>query len=292
MGICPIITTYSPPNTPSTILYAPEFHAILQHKFAAGRYIRPFSQKELKNLIGPFQTSPLTIILKPGKPGKFRLVQNFSYPRTPAHGVSSISSSINSDHFPCTWGTFTVVCLLISRLPPGSQAAVRDVKEVYRTIPTHPDQWPGMVIWLSNDSDLFALDMRDSFGLASGGGCYGVVADAGTDIVRAWGIGPISKWVDDHIFFRILKHFREEYNARRAAWAADIRKMVGVSMMEESYGTGAHSCPMTVQKSLTRICPAASLITLPHPPGMYIFPHRHATATDGNNSAHTKSTIS
>lgn len=34
-------------------------------------------------------------------------------------------------------------------------------------------------------------------------GVYGLVADAGVDILRAAGLGPLTKWVDDHIFFRI-----------------------------------------------------------------------------------------
>lgn len=227
LGIRPITTTFTPPNTPSTTQYASEFQAILQHEFTAGRYVGPFTQKELEEIIGPFQTSPLSIIPKPGRPGKFRLVQNFSHPHNPTHGISSINSSIQSDTFPCTWGTFTIVCLLIARLPPGSQAAVRDVKEAYRTIPTRPDQWPGMVVRLTNETDSFAVDLRNSFGLASGGGCYGRAADAGTDIMRAWGIGPVSKWVDDHIFFRILRQFREEYNVRRSMWAAEIQKNGG-----------------------------------------------------------------
>ena len=37
---------------------------------------------------------------------------------------NTINSHINSDLFPCTWGTFSTVALLVARLPPGSQASV------------------------------------------------------------------------------------------------------------------------------------------------------------------------
>jgi hypothetical protein len=96
--------------------------------------------------------------------------------------IPSINSAINSDHFPCTWGSFSVISLLLFRLPPGSQAAVRDAKEAYRTIPIKPSQWPGIVVRLQGE-DRFAIDTRNCFGLASGAGCYGRIGDAGTQIM-------------------------------------------------------------------------------------------------------------
>jgi hypothetical protein len=41
------------------------------------------------------------------------------------------------------------------------------------------------------------------------------------------GIGSISKWVDDHIFFRIKRRFLAEYNLRRKQWARDITENGG-----------------------------------------------------------------
>jgi hypothetical protein len=45
--------------------------------------------------------------------------------------------------------------------------------------------------------------------------------------MRSRGIGPISKWVDDHIFFRIKRRFLAEYNLRRKQWARDITENGG-----------------------------------------------------------------
>jgi hypothetical protein len=39
-----------------------------------------------------------------------------------------------------------------------------------------------------------------SFGLGPSAGVYGACADAANDIMRAEGIGPIIKWVDDWVF--------------------------------------------------------------------------------------------
>ena len=76
------------------------------------------------------------------------------------------------------WGTFSTVALLITHLPPGSQASVRDVAEAYRTIPVLPSQWPGLVIRLEAQDQY----VYNNFGFISGSGAYGRLADAGADI--------------------------------------------------------------------------------------------------------------
>ena len=129
----------------------------------------------------------------------------------------SINSNIDSHDFPCTWGTFSTVCLIIHRLPPGSQASIRDVSEAYRTIPVHHRQWPGLVVRLKEENS-FVANINNNFGLTSAGGAHGMLADAGTDIMRVNGIGPVSKWVDDHIFFRIPHPHLITYNAKRQSW--------------------------------------------------------------------------
>lgn len=78
-----------------------------------------------------------------------------------------------------------------------------------------------MVVRLSGD-DSFAIDIRNGFGLASSGGGFEYIAKPGTQIMRANGIGPIARWVDDHILFRIRKEYMDAYNKRRKEWAADI----------------------------------------------------------------------
>jgi hypothetical protein len=106
------------------------------------------------------------------------------------------------------------MALCIARLPPGSQAAARDEAEAYRTIPLHPSQWNGTVVRIGDDA--FNLDSCLSFGLAPSAGIYGACADAANDIMRAEGIGPIIKWVDDRIFFRIPKAALADVNSDRA----------------------------------------------------------------------------
>jgi hypothetical protein len=123
----PLLTScQTPPNHPSLLLYHDAFDHVLEHELTMGRYIGPFTHLDLEALIGPFQTSPVSIIPKAGRPNKHRVIQNFSFPLqvSPRSPQPSINLLVNSNDFPCTWGTFETVCAIIRNLPPGSQAAV------------------------------------------------------------------------------------------------------------------------------------------------------------------------
>ena len=121
-----ITSTQVPPNKDSVMVFAKDFQDTITLEILKGHYIGPFLRQEVKLILSPFQTSPFCIIPKPGKPGKLCLIQNLSFPHSPSQLYPNpfINSGINLDDFPCTWGTFNTICLLISSLPPGSQAAV------------------------------------------------------------------------------------------------------------------------------------------------------------------------
>ena len=132
LGIHSISRTYVPANNPSINKLPAEYEEIVEKEFQKGQYISPFSRKELEAMIGPFQSSPLSLVPKLGKPGKYRVVHDFSHPcQSSTNPNSSINSTISSHDFPCTWGTFSTICLIIYKLLPGSQASIRDVAETY-----------------------------------------------------------------------------------------------------------------------------------------------------------------
>jgi hypothetical protein len=225
-GISPINSTFTPDNSPTLYVHTKQYHEIMEREFNSGRYIGPASKDEVEELLGPFQSSPLSLVPKPGKAERYRAVHNFSFPRSPRDNVSSINYSIDANLFPCTWGTFATLCTLIWHLPQGAEASIRDVAEAYRTIPILPAQWPGLVVKL-REPNQFAINTNDNFGLTSAGGIHGSVADAGADLFRATGIGPLSKWVDDHIFFRIPRKHLPAYNEKRREWHKLIVKNGG-----------------------------------------------------------------
>jgi len=221
IGVPQIRHSFSPNNKPSVPLYSDHFRTILQREYSTRRHLGPFTKEQLEKAIGPFQTSPLSIIPKTNKPGKFRIIQDFSYPRTPTSPIPSINAALDSSSFPCTWGTFSTMSLAVARLPPGSQAATRDETEAYRTMPLHPSQWNGTVVRIADDA--FNVDTCLAFGLAPSAGVYGACADTANDIMRAEGIGPILKWVDDRVFFRIPKSALNDFNAERSQLHKQIK---------------------------------------------------------------------
>ena len=210
-GIPHISQSFTPPNKELTEILSSIFNDIIQAEFNKGRYLGPFSQEELEREIGPFQSSPLSLVPKSGKPGKYRLIQDLSYPHT-STPTPSINTHLNSDDFLCTWGTFHMIGMLIRNLPEGSQVAVRDIAEAYRIIPLHESQWLGIVIKISNHPEQFALNTCNSFRCATAGGLFGLFGDVLANVLCVNGIGPILKWADDFIFFRIPQDTIPAYN--------------------------------------------------------------------------------
>ena len=50
----------------------------------------------------------------------------------------AINSYMNPHNFPATWGKFSMVFLLASCLPPGSEVATQDIAKAYQMVPLHP----------------------------------------------------------------------------------------------------------------------------------------------------------
>lgn len=211
----PVITCMQiPPNRPSIYEFCSHFNSIVASEHAKGCYIRPFTCSALELAIGPFQCSPFSIIPKAGCVDKFHIIQIFSFPISPSFAFpnSSVNLIVVSSDFPSTWGTFEVTCAVIAALPPGSQIVVRDVSEAYRMIPLHHSQWPSGVAHI--DDDTFFVDVCCVFGACpSGGGHgYGGIGDTEGDLFHSRGMGLLHKWVDNNVFFRMLKIYLPAYN--------------------------------------------------------------------------------
>jgi hypothetical protein len=95
------------------------------------------------------------------------------------------------------------------------QAATQDVAEAYRMVLLHHSQWPAAVIQLPDGK--FCADTSVSFGMGPSAGVYRHVSNAGADLLHAAGLGPLTKWVDDYLFFQILHEQLMSYNAYHLA---------------------------------------------------------------------------
>jgi hypothetical protein len=189
-GFPTIYTTYTPINSNSLRNNQEAFTALAKNELRAGRWIGPISHDLVIKELGPYQTSPISIITSSSNPEKKRVIQDFSHPRTPRDGITSINSAIDDSAFACTWGTAAVVEALICSLPPGSEIAIRDVSEAFRSIPAHPLQWPAAVIRLSET--LRYIDVCGVFGAKPMPGVHGTVTDGACDIFRGKGLAAVA----------------------------------------------------------------------------------------------------
>lgn len=121
----PILRTQCPPNNVSISSFDSDFRTIVCKEITKGRYIGPFPLSLIEQVLGPYQSSLLSIIPKQGCPGKFRVIQNFSFPANPSPPFPNpaINHYISAKDFPTTWGKFSTIYSLITHLPPGSEAA-------------------------------------------------------------------------------------------------------------------------------------------------------------------------
>ena len=117
-------------------------------------------------------------------------------------------------------GTFSLFSLLLSCLPPHAQLASRAMLEAYHSCPLHYSQWPGDVARISKHK--FCTDTTISFSTWPSGGIYGNIRTTGCKIICSTGISPITAWVDNHIFMRILWEHLDEYNQLCQRWHNDI----------------------------------------------------------------------
>ncbi|CUA67876.1 hypothetical protein RSOLAG22IIIB_07569 [Rhizoctonia solani] len=198
IGTSRLLSTSSmPPNHKSALDNPTIIEDTIRKEISAGRYSGPFSPQSLESLIGPFQSAPLGVVEK-SKPGEFRIVQDFSFPRD-GGTHPALNAEINSDDFTCEWGFFGDIADILLACPPGTEAATLDVDAAYRRMPVHPSDQPHtVVIW----NGKAWLDHCVPFGASSSNGIFGRCGDAMAHIAEALGLGPVRKWVDDFVFFR------------------------------------------------------------------------------------------
>ncbi len=129
-------STFIPPNHFKTEAETQIVTSKFADEIALGRISPGFQPDVLESLIGPFRTTPMAVVEQ--KKGKFRIVINHSFPRTPfpddlAAAIDasnpaivtidptnvSINSLIDSDDYPCDWGTFSECYLLVADAPEG-----------------------------------------------------------------------------------------------------------------------------------------------------------------------------
>jgi hypothetical protein len=193
----PVSKTIILPNHSSTNKDPSFIDDYIYSEEQAGRYSQPYCPAQLEAIIGPFRTSPLGLVPKPGS-DKPRLIQDLSFPRNDPD-LPSVNSGIDASQFPTEWGTFDETAAMIAHLPPGCMAATFDISAAYRTTPVRPDQQNHLcIMWRGQ----VRVDRAVCFGMASSAGVFGSIGDLICAIVRAKEWGPLKQWVDDFFVVR------------------------------------------------------------------------------------------
>ncbi|KAE8242704.1 hypothetical protein A4X03_0g7984, partial [Tilletia caries] len=133
--------------------------------------------------------------------GKFRPVQDFSFPRNDSY--ASINKFIESDEFITGWDGVNDAFKAINDLPNNIQGATMDAQEAFRACPARISQLPGMVVMLEEGE--FYMDFFLGFGLSSATGVWGKVGDCTKAIIEGRLVGRVKvlKWVDDFLILRL-----------------------------------------------------------------------------------------
>jgi hypothetical protein len=165
----PVFTTHIPSNHFSATDNPASILSHIDTKMHARHYSSPYGPAKLKALIGPFQTSLLGCILKAN--GTPHTIQDLSF-------GSALHLAVNTDidlrDFPCKWGTFAIMYLLVLHAPLGSETATLDVDAAYHHCPVRPNQQHHFVVsW----GGKVYLDHCIAFGRASLASVFGRVAN-------------------------------------------------------------------------------------------------------------------
>ena len=149
-------------------------------------------------VLGPFPTGPpglhisrFGVIPKRSQPGKWRLIVDLSAPKD--HSVNDgIADNLCSLKYP---SIDTAIELVLS-LGPGAYLSKLDIKEAYRMVPVHPEDWPLLGMrW----QGAYYVDTRLPFGLRSAPKIFNAVADALHWIMTHKGIQNMIHYLDDFL---------------------------------------------------------------------------------------------
>ena len=146
--------------------------------------------------------SPIGVIPKKNKPGKWRLIVDLSSPEG-----ASINDGINNDRCSLSYTSVDVIAQKVALLGQGTLLGKMDIKQAYRMVPVHPEdryllgmQWQGAVY----------VDKALPFGLRSAPLVFTAVADALQWMMECNGATFVDHYIDDYITVgrRVCEEFK------------------------------------------------------------------------------------
>ena len=142
------------PNAKSASEYSNIVDTYIETEVAEGRIAGPFESQPFPS----FRTNPLGIVPKKDS-GKFRSILNLSYPRG-----SSVNDYIDKDDYSLSYVTIDTAIQHILELGRGCFLNKVDIKDAFRIVPVHPDDWHLLgIFW----KDQYFFDLRLPMGSRS-----------------------------------------------------------------------------------------------------------------------------
>ena len=136
--------------------------------------------------------SPLGLVPKKNKPGKWRLIMDLSSPPG-----ESVNDGISSELSSVSYTSLDHLASLVLLLGRGSLLVKADIQEAYRMVPVHPQDQPLLgVQW----NGYIYLDKMLPFGLRSTPKIFSAVADGLQWILGQKGITHLLHYLDDFVF--------------------------------------------------------------------------------------------
>ena len=160
----------------------------LQKELSEGRLLE-FSLKEAAAL--SVQCSPIGMIPKKNKPGKWRLIVDLS---SPTRG--SVNSGIVKELCSFSYTSVDVVANHVLRLGRGTLMAKMDIMHAYRNVPVHPED--RLLLGMMWEGKVF-VDKTLPFGLRSAPLIFTAVADALMWMMQQRGVSIVDHYLDDFI---------------------------------------------------------------------------------------------
>jgi len=135
--------------------------------------------------------SPLGLIPKKNKPGKWRMIVDLSSPTN-----TSVNDGISTDMASLSYASIDHLAALIVMEGRGSFLVKADIKEAYKIVPVHPEdqhllgvEWEGVIL----------MDKTLPFGLRSAPKIFSAVADAAQWILKKEGVNRSLHYLDDYV---------------------------------------------------------------------------------------------
>ena len=152
-------------NHPSCLDKPSTVNERIQAELAAGRLLGPIDPAHLT----PVHVSPMGLVPKPHQKDKFRLIVDLSSPAT-----RSVNDGIPSNLCSLQYASIDEAVAIVSLLGRGTMLVKIDLKDAYRIVPVHPDDYHLLGIHWNKHT---YLDRALPFGLRSAPKIFTAVAD-------------------------------------------------------------------------------------------------------------------